>query len=166
MKTPKCSLSKASPGWHQWDSSTCQQLSDPQLKRERKKHINLVRVKGYFHKSNHSISPTKSPIFVFYFSPISFLIYSLPFPPCLSSQPNYGLRKGNVILKNRRGGGGNLPSKVLMEYPEYISKYQIVLTASSPDITRSFSVPAATTPPSAAAELLSPFLLFFFVLNL
>ncbi|RDX82542.1 putative mitochondrial protein, partial [Mucuna pruriens] len=42
---------------------------------------------------------------------------------------------------------------------------QMVLTASSPDITRSFSVPAATIPPSAAAELPSPFLLFFFILN-
>lgn len=54
IKTPKWSLSKASPGWPQWDSSTCQQLLDPQLKR--KKNINLVRVKGFFHKSNHSIS--------------------------------------------------------------------------------------------------------------
>lgn len=42
----------------------------------------------------------------------------------------------------------------------------VKLTASSPDIARSFSVPAATIPPSDALELFSLLFLLFFILNL
>ena len=81
--------------------------------------------------------------------------------------------------------GQNIRSSVIMpitrletmhrEYNKYISNdhdkehpriWRQALTASSPEITRSFSVPAATIPPSAAPELLSSPFLFLISLNL
>jgi hypothetical protein len=60
----------------------------------------------------------------------------------------------------------NITTKYLRGSQQESSKNLKALTASSPEITRSFSVPAATTPPSLAPALLSSPFLFLINLNL